>query len=50
MPTGPTLFGPIRICIYPKIFRSSNVIKATLTREKIKIDIILKICKSFIEI
>ena len=31
-PAKPTLFGPLRNCLYPKIFRSSNVMKATLIR------------------
>lgn len=32
IPEGPTLLGPSRICERPKTFRSSKVIKATLTR------------------
>lgn len=28
-PYGPTMFGPFRSCMYPKIFRSSRVRKAT---------------------
>ena len=27
-----TLLGPLRICLYPKILRSSKVINATLTK------------------
>lgn len=50
IPLIPTLLGPIRICIYPRIFRSNKVIKATLTREKIRILKSLNICISFIEI
>lgn len=50
IPSVPTLFGPKRICIYPKIFRSSSVMKATPTRENTKIEIILKICINSIEI
>lgn len=49
-PRIPTLFGPIRICMYPKIFRSKSVINATLTKEKIKIVSRDIICKVFIEI
>jgi len=29
IPPAPTLFGPFRSWLYPKIFRSSNVMKAT---------------------
>lgn len=28
MPYGPTMLGPFRSCIYPKILRSTNVRKA----------------------
>lgn len=34
-PVNPTLFGPIRYCIYPKILRSSKVMKATEISAKI---------------
>jgi len=34
-PTILTLFGPLRIWLYPKIFRSINVIKATFTKIQI---------------
>lgn len=30
-PTNETLLGPLRLCLRPKIFRSNNVKKATLT-------------------
>lgn len=43
IPINPTLFGPNRICIYPKIFRSNKVIKATATKE-----VIVKIIKLII--
>lgn len=31
-PYGPTMFGPLRNCIYPNTFRSTNVRKATARR------------------
>lgn len=31
-PYGPTMFGPLRSCMYPRIFRSTNVKKATASR------------------
>lgn len=31
-PYGPTMFGPLRNCIYPKTFRSTRVRKATARR------------------
>lgn len=31
-PYGPTTFGPLRNCIYPKIFRSTRVRKAVASR------------------
>lgn len=31
-PKGPTIFGPLRNCIYPRTFRSTNVRKATANK------------------
>jgi len=31
IPINPTLFGPLRSCLYPRIFRSNNVINATFS-------------------
>ena len=30
-PNSPTMFGPFRICVLPKIFRSISVRKATVS-------------------
>ena len=35
IPLNEGLLGPSRLCLYPKIFRSSNVIKAMFTKIKI---------------
>ena len=32
MPYGPTMLGPFRSCMYPKILRSTNVRKAMAIR------------------
>lgn len=50
IPMIPTLLGPKRICIYPKIFRSKRVINATLTSDIISIITHVKIWSSNIEI
>lgn len=36
IPYGPTMFGPFRSCIYPKIFRSTRVRKAMAIRMGIR--------------
>lgn len=32
IPYGPTMFGPFRNCMYPRIFRSTKVRKAMAIR------------------
>lgn len=50
MPITLTLLGPSRYCLYPKILRSNNVIKATFnnTGNKIKKKLINLIIKKII--
>lgn len=50
IPLTPTLLGPNRICINPKILRSKSVIKATLTRLIIMETTIIEIWIKLIEI
>lgn len=47
IPNNPTLFGPFRNWIYPKILRSNNVKKAILIST---INKIIRILKKFINI
>lgn len=44
MPYGPTMLGPFRSCIYPKIFRSTRVRKAIAIKMGISSIIILIRC------
>ena len=41
MPCKLTLLGPLRVCLYPKIFRSRRVKKAILARAKMVVYIVL---------
>lgn len=38
MPYGPTMLGPFRSCMYPKILRSTNVRKAMAKRLLLPLD------------
>jgi len=40
MPYGPTMLGPFRSCMYPKILRSTNVRKAMAIRMSLKLQIL----------
>lgn len=42
-PCRVTLLGPLRVCLYPKIFRSRRVKKAILARAKMIVYIVLDV-------